>query len=64
MVMNDSAWASRVGTPFPLILRPQLLKCEMVHCRDGKLFFCGPIVYVFFAARFSSGGRTMNNMHL
>uniref|UniRef100_A0A0K2TKK1 Putative LOC101241631 [Hydra vulgaris] n=1 Tax=Lepeophtheirus salmonis TaxID=72036 RepID=A0A0K2TKK1_LEPSM len=30
---------SRVGILFPLIFRPQLLRYELVHCRDGKGLF-------------------------
>lgn len=54
----------RTGILIPIVLRQQVLKHELVCCRDGKGLFCGPIVDVSLATRFSNGPIAMNNIHL
>jgi hypothetical protein len=44
-------------------LRLQVQRSKLVHCHDGKRFFCWPFVNIFLAARFLDGPVMMNRMH-
>ncbi|XP_058808708.1 neogenin-like isoform X3 [Phymastichus coffea] len=62
--LENTGDVKRVGTLSPSVLRPQLLRRELAHCRSGRGLFCGPIVDVFLATRFSNDPITMNNIRL